>query len=204
MAAGGTDAAEPLRLGAVFGRYRVDALVGRGGMGVVFRATDLSLQRPVALKVLSPDLAADPAFRARFVRESRLAAAIEHPAIVAVYEAGAIGDTLYIAMRFVPGRDLGTILRLEAPLGLERTLLFLTTPPLWPCWPFLPVVRRTKGTEELGVVFDARAAGLTGLSSAVFLTNLFLLPPDLDAFLALPKEVFDSADEVADARWCVD
>jgi hypothetical protein len=86
----------------------------------------------------------------------------------------------------------------------ERTVLFLSVPALWPQWPFLPVVRRTKGVEELGVVFDARAAKLTGYSSTVFLTNLFLLPPTLDAFLALPKEVFDSAEELADARWRVD
>jgi serine/threonine-protein kinase len=110
------------RLGSVFGRYRLDTLVGRGGMGVVFRATDLSLQRSVALKVLSPALPTDPAFQERFMRESRLAAAIEHPAIVPVYEAGAIGDHLYIAMRFVPGRDLGAILRLDAPLGLDRPI----------------------------------------------------------------------------------
>ena len=119
------DRAEPgdiPRLGSVFGRYRLDALIGRGGMGVVFRATDLSLQRPVALKFLSPALPTDQAFKDRFVRESRLAAAIEHPAIVPVYEAGAIGDNLYIAMRFVPGRDLGAILRLDAPLGVERTI----------------------------------------------------------------------------------
>jgi hypothetical protein len=85
-----------------------------------------------------------------------------------------------------------------------RTLLFLTTPPLWPCWPFLPMVRRTNGTEERGVVFDARAAGLGGWSATVVKTNLFLLPSTLEEFLTLPREVFDSADELADARWRVD
>lgn len=84
-----------------------------------------------------------------------------------------------------------------------RTLLFLTTPALWPAWPFLPVVRR-RGGEELGVVFDARAAGLTGYSATVVLTNLFLLPDDLAAFLALPKEVFDTAEELIAAGWRVD
>jgi hypothetical protein len=86
----------------------------------------------------------------------------------------------------------------------ERTVLFLSIPALWPSWPFLPVVRRARGFEELGVVFDARAAGMTGFSSAVVLTNLFLLPPTLDEFLALPREVFDSVEEVADAQWRVD
>ena len=86
----------------------------------------------------------------------------------------------------------------------ERTLLFLTNPALWPAWPFLPVVRRTRGREELGVVFDARAAGLTGYSATVFVTNLFLLPPDLSAFLALPHETFDTAEELISGGWLVD
>ena len=86
----------------------------------------------------------------------------------------------------------------------ERTLLFLTTPALWPMWPFLPVVRRTGGAEELGVVFDARAAQLTGYSTTVFLTNVFDLPPTFDQFLALPHETFDGAEALIDARWSVD
>ncbi len=86
----------------------------------------------------------------------------------------------------------------------DRTLLFLTTPALWPAWPFLPVVRRSNGREELGVVFDSRSAGLTGYSAAVFLTNLFLLPKDFKEFLALPREVFASVEELAMAGWQVD
>ena len=85
-----------------------------------------------------------------------------------------------------------------------RTVMFLSSPALWPAWPFLPVVRRTRGREELGVVFDARTAQLTGYAATVFLTNLFLLPPDLSAFLALPHEAFDRAEEVADSGWRVD
>ena len=85
-----------------------------------------------------------------------------------------------------------------------RTVLYLSSPALWPHWPFLPVVRRASGREELGVVFDARAAGLTGYSATVFLTNLFLLPAGFEQFLALPHETFDSAEELADAGWCVD
>ena len=86
----------------------------------------------------------------------------------------------------------------------DRTVLFLSNPALWPCWPFLPVVRRTRGREELGVVFDARTARLTGYSATVFLCNLFALPPTLPAFLALPREAFDSAEELASAGWRVD
>jgi len=86
----------------------------------------------------------------------------------------------------------------------DRTLLFLSTPALWPAWPFLPVVRRSNGHEELGVVFDSKFAGLTGYSAAVFLTNLFLLPKDFKEFLALPREVFDSVEELAAADWLID
>jgi hypothetical protein len=85
-----------------------------------------------------------------------------------------------------------------------RTVLFLTTPALWAHWPFLPLVRRAGGREELGVVFDARAAGLLGYSSTVWFTNLFLLPEDFAQFLTLPHETFDTAEEVATAGWSVD
>lgn len=88
--------------------------------------------------------------------------------------------------------------------GRERTVLLVSTPALWPMWPFLPVVRRSRGREELGVVFDARAAGLSGYSASVFLTNLFTLPAAFDEFLALPKDVFDCAEELAAAGWRVD
>jgi hypothetical protein len=86
----------------------------------------------------------------------------------------------------------------------ERTVLYLSTPALWPHWPFLPLVRRTGGVEELGVAFDARAAGLTGYSSTVWFTNLFLLPDSFEQFLALPRETFDSSEELADSGWSVD
>jgi hypothetical protein len=87
-----------------------------------------------------------------------------------------------------------------------RTLHFLGRRELWPHWPFLPVVRRRPGQdEELGVVFDALGAcGLAGYSSTVFAVNLFLLPPALDQFLALPHETFDTAEELFDAGWTVD
>lgn len=86
----------------------------------------------------------------------------------------------------------------------DRTVLFLTTPALWAHWPFLPLVRRKDGREELGVVFDARAAGLLGYSSTVYFGNVFCLPTEFEQFLALPHETHDSADEVAAAGWSVD
>ena len=87
----------------------------------------------------------------------------------------------------------------------ERALLYLTHPRLWPAWPYLPVVRRRAGREELGVVFDFRGTtGRTGYSACVFRTNLFLAPADERLLLLLPREVYDSADEVVAAGWDVD
>jgi serine/threonine protein kinase len=103
-----------------FAGYRVDSVVGRGGMGVVYRATDLALDRTVALKVLADSLAEDPAFRARFVAESKIAASLDHPNIVPIYAAGECDGVLYLAMRFVPGDDLRTVLRAEGRLEPSR------------------------------------------------------------------------------------
>ena len=91
------------------------------------------------------------------------------------------------------------------PDPLARHRRVMACPATWPVWPFLPVVRRTGPEEELGVLFDAvRVAGLTGFSATVFLTNLFTLPPTLAEFLALPKEVYDTADELVAAGWRID
>jgi serine/threonine protein kinase len=91
-------------------------------MGMVFRATDLVLGRPVALKVIAPAFGADPVFRARFEQECRLAAAIDHPHAVDVYHAGDEGGRLYVTMRFVPGTDLKALLQDEGRLETERAL----------------------------------------------------------------------------------
>jgi serine/threonine protein kinase len=108
-----------------FAGYRIDGRVGRGGMGVVYRATDLSLDRPVALKVLTEDLAKDPAFRRRFVTESKLAASLDHPNVIPIHAAGEHDGTLFIAMRFVPGDDLRTMLRLHGRLEPERAIALI-------------------------------------------------------------------------------
>lgn len=98
-----------------------------------------------------------------------------------------------------------TALVSSKPGDPARQLLFVATPALWPAWPFLPVTRRGRGVTELGLLFDARGAcGLTGYSATVFACNLFALPPSLDQFLALPREVFDDAEELVAAGWAVD
>ncbi|MET8222620.1 serine/threonine-protein kinase [Streptomyces sp. NPDC005301] len=96
--------------------YRIEREIGRGGMAVVYRAKDLRLDRTVALKLLAPELARNDTFRRRFTHESRVAAAIDHPHIVPVFEAGETDGVLYIAMRFVSGQDLRHLLDREGPL----------------------------------------------------------------------------------------
>jgi serine/threonine protein kinase len=110
--------------GAEISRYRVENLVARGGMGLVYRARDRRLDRPVALKVLSPEYTDHPQFRERFVRESRLAAAVDHPHVIPIYEADEWNGMLYIAMRFVEGADLHGVLA-GGPLDIATTLRIL-------------------------------------------------------------------------------
>ena len=98
------------------GRYRIDAVAGRGGMGLVYRAWDDRLRRVVAIKVIAPHMAADPNFRERFEREPLLAAQIEHPNVIPVYEVGEYGGSVFIVMRYVDGVDLGELLRRSGPL----------------------------------------------------------------------------------------
>jgi len=112
--------------GVLFGGYRIEAVVGRGGMGVVYRATDLSLSRPVALKLIAPEFAKDPAFRERFLREPRLAASLDHPGVVPIYEAGEREGQLYLAMRWVEGSDLRQMLQRGGRLSPEVTLSVLS------------------------------------------------------------------------------
>src|SRR6266511_6357205 len=108
--------------GTQLGGYRVATVLGRGGMGVVYLAQQLALDRRVALKVISPELSDDPEFRERFSREAQLAAAIDHRNIIPVYDAGEADGRLYISMRYVKGLDLRTVLQLEGPMDPERAL----------------------------------------------------------------------------------
>ena len=113
--ANGRDGAEVLG-------YRTEAVIGRGGMGVVYRAQDMRLRRTVALKVMAPELARDERFRERFVRESELAMSLEHPNVVPIHDAGEADGRLYLVMRCVEGTDLRALLRAEGALAPERTL----------------------------------------------------------------------------------
>jgi YVTN family beta-propeller protein len=102
--------------------YRPEELIGRGGNGEVYRAEDVRLGRPVAMKVLAAGVVADQGSRERLLRESRLAASLDHPNVIPIYESGEQDGLFFIAMRYVPGRDLKAVLRREGALAPERTI----------------------------------------------------------------------------------
>jgi streptogramin lyase/predicted Ser/Thr protein kinase len=114
-----------LALGDEVAGYRIDARLARGGMGVVYRATHLGLDRPVALKVIARELAGDASFRDRFLRESRLAARLDHPAVVPVYDSREVDGELFVAMRLVEGGDLRALIEREGPLPAARATALL-------------------------------------------------------------------------------
>ncbi len=105
--------------------YRIEAVVGRGGVGTVYRAVQLTLQRDVALKLLTAEQSADSSFRRSFLDESILAASLDHPHIVPVYDAGEVAEILYMAMRYVPGSDLQGMIRREGRLSPHASVAIL-------------------------------------------------------------------------------
>src|SRR5512142_117042 len=111
-------------VGDEFAGYRVRAVLGRGGMSVVYQAENLRLNNTIALKVLAPELASDDVFRARFLEESRIAASLNHPNVIPIYDMGSQDDLLYIAMRYVSGTDLRQIIKKRGRI-LPATALFL-------------------------------------------------------------------------------
>src|SRR5687768_14246810 len=106
----------------LLGRYRLGPTLGSGGMAEVRRAEDLALGRPVAVKLLHPHLATDPAFMERFEREARLAAGLSHPGVVAVFDRGVADGRPFLVMELVEGESLAALLRREGPLAPERAL----------------------------------------------------------------------------------
>jgi serine/threonine protein kinase len=105
-----------LAVGSEFAGFRIERTLGHGGMGIVYLAREVRLDRDVALKVIRSELAEDERFRARFREESRTAASIEHPRVVTVFGAGERGGLVYVSMRYVPGRDLGRLIAAHGPL----------------------------------------------------------------------------------------
>ena len=111
-----------MNVGDEFGPYTIESVLGRGGMGTVFLARHARLDRRVALKVIAPELADDPDFRARFLRESQLAASLDHPHVIPIYDADEIDTVLYLAMRYVDGPSLQALIRESGPLSRGETL----------------------------------------------------------------------------------
>jgi beta-lactam-binding protein with PASTA domain/tRNA A-37 threonylcarbamoyl transferase component Bud32 len=109
----------------VDGRYQIDAFIARGGMATVYRATDLRLDRTVALKVMHPHLATDPDFVSRFQREAKAAARLTHPHVVGVFDQGTEGEQVYLAMEYVKGRTLRDVLNEYGPLTPEQALVIV-------------------------------------------------------------------------------
>jgi YVTN family beta-propeller protein len=112
-------------IGSEIAGYRIEEQIARGGMGVVYRATHLGLDRPVALKVIARELVDRPGFRERFLRESRLAARLEHPAVVPVYDSREVDGELIVAMRLIKGGDLRRLIDREGPLPPHRAINLL-------------------------------------------------------------------------------
>ena len=116
------DKTDDPRIGKVIAGYRIEERVGRGGMGVVYRAEHLNLRRRAAIKIIAPDLAESEGFRERFTREARIAAALQHPNIVTVYDAGEVDGILYLAMQYIEGNDLSAMLRKDGRLRPYRAI----------------------------------------------------------------------------------
>jgi serine/threonine protein kinase len=112
-------------VGEEFAGYRLRGVLGRGGMSVVFEAENPRLGSVVALKVLAPELAADDLFRARFLQESRIAASLNHPHVIPIFDTGPCDGLLYIAMRYVAGRDLRAVLRERERIPPEQALMLI-------------------------------------------------------------------------------
>jgi Protein kinase domain len=109
-----------LTVGSTFAGYRIEGVAGRGGMGVVYRARDLTLERVVALKFIAPDLASTPGFRERFTAETKTAASLDHPNVIPIFQAGEHEGVLFLAMRYVDGDDLRSELQREGRIAPDR------------------------------------------------------------------------------------
>ncbi len=154
-----------LALESTFAGCRIEEVAGRGGMGIVYRATQVPLGRRVALKVVAPERSADATFHARFERETRVAAAIDHPNVIPVYEAGESEGRLYLVMRWVEGGDLQDLIRDSGGLDPEQAAQVVSQ-----------VAAGLEAAHEAGLVHrDVKPANvLIGRSGHVYLTDFGL------------------------------
>ncbi len=164
------------RIGTEVAGFRIESVLGRGGMSVVYLAEQVSLSRKVALKLLVHQIVEiDETFRERFLQESHLAAHLDHPNIIPIYDAGEEEDCLYIAMRYVEGPDLERMLEQDGPLGLGRTLFILEQ-----------VAGALDAAHEQGLVHrDIKPANilLVEQSDRIYLTDFGVAKPTTSAGL---------------------
>jgi serine/threonine protein kinase len=180
--------------GSEFGGFRIERALGHGGMGIVYLATELRLDRLVALKVIRPELAGEESFRARFRSESLTAASVEHPRVVTVFGAGERDGLLYVAMRYIPGRDLGRLISADGPFAPEEAAGMITQ-----------VADGLDAVHSAGLVHrDVKPAnvivedGDTGAEPAAFLTDFGLAKAMAStAGLTATGEVIGSVDYMA-------
>lgn len=134
-------AADPMIGRLLDGRYRIEERVARGGMAMVYRATDVRLDRQVAIKAMHASLVGDRTFVERFAREARSAARLSHPNVVAVFDSGDDDGTLFLVMEYVEGRTLRDLIRTEAPVAPGRALALIE-----------PVLRALSAAHEAGLI----------------------------------------------------
>jgi YVTN family beta-propeller protein len=179
------------RIGTELAGYQIEHLLGRGGMSVVYRADDSRLKRKVALKLLAPELAEDERFRERFLRESQLAASLDHPNVVPVYDAGEVEGLLYLAMRYVPGTDLRARLRRDGSLDPMRALAIAGQ-----------IASALDAAHERGLVHrDVKPSNvlLTGRAGDehCYLADFGLSTSSSDRGVSEPGQIFGTIDYVA-------
>jgi streptogramin lyase/predicted Ser/Thr protein kinase len=174
--------------GSSFAGHRIEAVAGRGGMGIVYRASQLSLDRQVALKVIAPSLMQDEAIRRRFLRESKVAASIDHPNVIPIYYTGEERGVAFIAMRYVPGDDLRTLVRREGPLAPRRAAAIVSQ-----------VAAALDAAHAAGLVHrDVKPANvLLGPDEHVYLTDFGLTKGEVSEGATQPGHWVGTLDFVA-------
>jgi serine/threonine protein kinase len=183
-----------LATGAEFGGFRIERTLGHGGMGIVYLARELRLDRLVALKVIRPELAGEESFRARFRSESLTAASVEHPRVVTIFGAGERDGLLYVSMRYVDGSDLGRLISADGPLTPETAAALIGQ-----------VADGLDAVHAAGLVHrDVKPAnvivegGISGAESTAFLTDFGLAKAMAStAGLTATGEVIGSVDYMA-------
>ena len=166
-----------LSAGARLGPYQVESVIGKGGMGEVYRAKDTRLERTVAIKILPPHLAADPDFRERFEREAKSISSLNHPNICTLYDVGREGGTEYLVLEYLEGESLADRLR-KGPLPLKEALRLRIGRLLFRTFPLGTITsKRRAGLHQEGeFASPLNLAGTRLLGAANFLASLRELP----------------------------